>query len=48
MEFLFFFILIVWTLYIGVGFFKMIEKHRMLYDDNVDDSFKDSIYLEKV
>ena len=48
LEFFLFLILIVWTLYIGIGFFRMIEKHKKLYDDNVEeDADKEDFYLEK-
>lgn len=35
LEFILFLILNSWSLYLGVGFFQMIEKHKDLYDDNV-------------
>ncbi len=48
LEFVLFLAFFSWSLFLGVNFFRMIEKHKYLYDDNVSlDDEIDAVYLEK-
>ena len=48
-ELLIFLAFFAWSTYLGINFFRLIEKHREYYDDNVSiDEDQDDLYLETV
>lgn len=48
-ELVIFLAFFMWSLYLGVNFFRLLEKHREYYDDNVSiDDDQDDLYFEKL
>lgn len=48
LEFLLYLVFLSWSLYLGINFFKMVEKHKEIYDDNVSlDEDRSAVLLEK-
>ena len=48
-EFVVFLFFFAWSLYLGVNFFRLLEKHREYYDDNVSiGEDQDDLYFEKL